>query len=575
MATPDKQLKIQIVTGFDDKGTKDAKKELEKVAKTIGSSNTGDSITANFKSAEKAAKDATKATKEMAAEASKAAKAAKDADGVTNTPAAEASRSAKRQRDLRAEIDGHKELGQAAAKSSSDVKQSGQGLLQAAYFIDDMQYGVKGILNNIPGLVMGLGMGGGVAGTLSIAAIAGSQLYDYLKGSKDEAKSLAENLNIVGNSALKGTQNRVSRGQAKNQAAFEIDQATSQPNTAQRAADDETFRIRENQKLTLIDLTAVESELTGKVANLQTAAATEEAKINQAKKTAVDTATRDYARQKQRSDEAIAAEKKKFDLVVANYMVAQQEQIRLTEEIKAQEAEIARVERLRDKAKEVGPGEMSLPGEYSEGRMVYRPTQDAIAASQELENIDETGIKNSLKENGAALNKAVAIVKEFVDSQKDNAGTMLTAATEFSTVVTTNSQTLGAANTKLGNAIQTANDEAITAKAALIQSVEQQIIPKLKEVSQLAEGQGGRVGAAVDQIKSYYEDNKLTTDELALIPAKLNTIQANFRGNKAQLADATEGLIGVVNDERIRVNSLVLAVNQLKAQQQMAPVPFR
>ena len=35
--------------------------------------------------------------------------------------------------------------------------------LQAAYFFDDLQYGIRGIMNNIPGLVMGFGGGAGLA----------------------------------------------------------------------------------------------------------------------------------------------------------------------------------------------------------------------------------------------------------------------------------------------------------------------------------------------------------------------------------------------------------------------------
>lgn len=51
-------------------------------------------------------------------------------------------------------------------------KQTGGGLLQLAYVADDLQYGMKGIANNIPGLVQGLGMSAGIAGAASIAALA-------------------------------------------------------------------------------------------------------------------------------------------------------------------------------------------------------------------------------------------------------------------------------------------------------------------------------------------------------------------------------------------------------------------
>jgi hypothetical protein len=58
---------------------------------------------------------------------------------------------------------------------------TGQGMLQLAYFADDAQYGIRGVLNNIAPLVMGFGAGAGLAGAISIAALAGSQLLPILK----------------------------------------------------------------------------------------------------------------------------------------------------------------------------------------------------------------------------------------------------------------------------------------------------------------------------------------------------------------------------------------------------------
>lgn len=74
-----------------------------------------------------------------------------------------------------------------ATKSTSGF---GQAALTAAYFADDMQYGIKGILNNIPGLVMGLGMGAGVAGVVSILAVGlgvASDKLDLFGSSSDKA----------------------------------------------------------------------------------------------------------------------------------------------------------------------------------------------------------------------------------------------------------------------------------------------------------------------------------------------------------------------------------------------------
>jgi hypothetical protein len=78
---------------------------------------------------------------------------------------------------------------QATAKKTADsirgmepaAKSTGTGLLQLAYFADDAQYGMKGILNNIPGIVQGLGMGAGIAGAISLVALAANIAWPALE----------------------------------------------------------------------------------------------------------------------------------------------------------------------------------------------------------------------------------------------------------------------------------------------------------------------------------------------------------------------------------------------------------
>lgn len=72
----------------------------------------------------------------------------------------------------------------------------GTGLLQASYFVDDMQYGLRGVMNNIPGLVAALGGGAGLAGALGIAAVAagtlGPKLLDLATGLASLKEATAE-----------------------------------------------------------------------------------------------------------------------------------------------------------------------------------------------------------------------------------------------------------------------------------------------------------------------------------------------------------------------------------------------
>ncbi len=82
--------------------------------------------------------------------------------------------------------------GQAATSASKGFQLSGYGMLQMAQFADDAQYGLRGVMNNIPSLVMGLGGGMGLAGALSVAVLGFSKLYDWYTKDAQEAERKAK-----------------------------------------------------------------------------------------------------------------------------------------------------------------------------------------------------------------------------------------------------------------------------------------------------------------------------------------------------------------------------------------------
>lgn len=84
------------------------------------------------------------------------------------------------------------QLDRNSQQATRSVKNMGQGLLQVAYFMDDVQYGIKGILNNIPGLVIGFGGGAGLAGAMSLAVLAGAKLYEWMGNTEAKSKELAK-----------------------------------------------------------------------------------------------------------------------------------------------------------------------------------------------------------------------------------------------------------------------------------------------------------------------------------------------------------------------------------------------
>jgi hypothetical protein len=71
---------------------------------------------------------------------------------------------------------------------------AGMAVLEFSRAFEDAQYGIRGVLNNIPGLIAMLGGSAGLAGAISIAAVAGTQLWERLIRGPKQAESETKGL---------------------------------------------------------------------------------------------------------------------------------------------------------------------------------------------------------------------------------------------------------------------------------------------------------------------------------------------------------------------------------------------
>lgn len=69
---------------------------------------------------------------------------------------------------------------------------AGMAVLEFSRAFEDAQYGMRGVLNNIPGLVAQLGGTAGLAGAISIAAVLGTQLWERMGSGAEKAEDKVE-----------------------------------------------------------------------------------------------------------------------------------------------------------------------------------------------------------------------------------------------------------------------------------------------------------------------------------------------------------------------------------------------
>lgn len=74
-----------------------------------------------------------------------------------------------------------RELRRQTLLAGQSGKNGALGFLAFSQAVEDAQYGIKGVLNNIPQMVLGFGGTAGLAGAISLAAVAATILYPKLK----------------------------------------------------------------------------------------------------------------------------------------------------------------------------------------------------------------------------------------------------------------------------------------------------------------------------------------------------------------------------------------------------------
>jgi len=100
---------------------------------------------------------------------------------------------------------------------------AGRAALEFSRAFEDAQYGVRGVLNNIPILVASLGGGAGLAGVISIAAVAGSQLWERLRGGATDSKQSIEEYKEAFEKTMDAFKSRRERDEKDRKSALEDD----------------------------------------------------------------------------------------------------------------------------------------------------------------------------------------------------------------------------------------------------------------------------------------------------------------------------------------------------------------
>lgn len=177
------------------KSSSEYQKDLEKYADLRNSLNTVQNAAKDAAEAQKKeSKDAADAAKDAAEKVKQAARDAADVQKKAARDAADASRQAARQQadDARNAARAQREADEEAV---SNARRKGRRLIEISRGVEDAQYGVAGVLNNIPSILESFSVPAKFVGGIQIAVVAAAQLYkhwDDLMGLFGQGKTESE-----------------------------------------------------------------------------------------------------------------------------------------------------------------------------------------------------------------------------------------------------------------------------------------------------------------------------------------------------------------------------------------------
>ena len=466
--------------------------------------------------------------------------------------------------DLGAEIDKTRQKTETftsgVTKLQQPTRNSSQALLLFSQGFEDASYGIRGVLNNIPGLIVALGGTAGLAGAISIAAVGFSMLYEQFGKTDEKAKD------------LKGSVDEVAEAMAKMEAK-KFDQLTTGITGV--------FDRVESLKVKFEETKKAESDFA--ISTLDNAAKIEIAEKNIAKALGLQVGSKreliamaeaEAAKRELIARQAIESEKQRL---AASQEVANVEAEKLTAARTQLEIETAKEAKLREQlvamreqeaslkrvSKEFIPGRDAISQFTDKVPAFQRPTQGAKDAKEALRVFDYSAAIAGMQARLLALDDAVKGLAKEVSKAENSLNAANAAVTDLSTAVETNIQKIEA----------TLAADTLVAKSETLVATGEQFATDIKSALEQVEATTETGKAAKDTLVAAAADGKITANEQAGVAKSLQTLmgqiqsgQATFSGNMRDLISLQQNFLKDQMQSAIQVQKLKAQAQQQAAQ---------
>lgn len=453
------------------------------------------------------------------------------------------------------ELDRFKRSADGAEKST---RNNAQALLMFSQGFEDAQYGIRGVLNNIPGLVMALGGGMGLAGGISIAAVALTQLISLFGDAKEESEDLANAIDDIARAAGENLIERLEKIRSNRQAInfrLNVDESSDTEGQAARAA---AFQQQQNSINALIAATNTLNDLMGR----QVAAAEKIAASEMERQRALTAA----------ADEQIQKEKEKTDamrhsLVEAERSsnAARQSAYEARLDLDTQRERLAMLRQQREEAERLavaqydGPRNQAFPGVAPSLTDEERGFIQRQRQAREL--LDNQGFQAELAAAQESVNRLEGLVHSRDDAMTTMGNAVYAATAALERREAAQQETIETITERLEVGLAQSGVDGATQRLSAITSIVSQTIEEAGAAGQ----QLGRVqSGALEELRAAMSDGRITADEIHTVATNMSILRSTWQGDITRILQLQSDFVQVSDGIQQKLSSLEANVARLQ-----------
>jgi hypothetical protein len=451
---------------------------------------------------------------------------------------------------------------QAITESTQNASRS---LLLFSQGLEDSQYGIRGVLNNIPGLIIALGGTAGLAGAISIAAVSLSFINERLAQFGDKAETAAQKAErlsgIIKQTAENAGEMRsedLDFGREALEEAIEYAQSlgTEFINIAQRenAFSKQALENQELMRLAELDIRRAKGETISALEELSGKSAADAAKRQQEAEAAINIEQAKLNTARQSAEQAQEA----LNLRVANFQKQQQQ-------LELDRAHLANLEEEKKRLQELSKQRVSVPGAGGPGLGTmpsFASTSGAIDAKQQLES--------------GFLDTAIAAVRAQIDKSAEAlesesgrfSADIRRAGNAFrqASIALETTETEVAAN--IAEITESVAKSTIRAEAATLLDTQKNLADEIKATIETAVPRTQADAQNIEVLKGIASDGLVTANETTQALASLSQLQGVLNTGIGGMNTNVNELIVLVRELQTQTFRQERQIQQLRRQQQ-------